>query len=207
MLSTDDILTAAIGRQHDTSTALRAKAVYWLNEAIQLLVHERRWSWLEKTATISIASDTATLPDDFDRFVFVKTDDWYLERHKQLSKGDAELDTDTDLIVTDDPIPYGFVISSTAITFHAGCSDDTGGSLTYIQTVPDYTDSTDDTILPDMCKPLLVRSLVSALYEYDKDPRGIPSIQLDAMLLSKLKKRDNAERPLPRYGKYLRNNL
>jgi hypothetical protein len=53
----------------------------------------------------------------------------------------------------------------------------------------------------------LARSVLSAVYEYEENNRAIPSIQLDQMLLDRLKTEENRQKPMPKRSKYLRGRI
>ncbi len=199
MLNTGDILDGALGRQHDGSDELRSKALGWLNDAIQLLAVERRWSFLQKSASLTVSGGAATLPTDFDELVFLRTDAWYLLPRHQLVPEEVETN------LTGDTLPVGFTLASGTITFYPTAPDGTA-SLTYLATVPNYADST-ETILPEMFGPLLSRAVLNAVYEYEADARAIPSIQINQAQLDKLKAKDQKARPIPQRSGYLRGRL
>ena len=195
MLNTKTILDNALSRQHDTSDELRAKALGWLNEAIQLVYLEKDWHWLRKTQSDIVLSDSvAALPDDFGRFTFCHGEDWYLRRDHHLSDEDAFTLEGADN-------PAGFTLDADAITFYPSTDDETV-TLEYRQTLPTYGDN-EETVIPNSFLPLLSRATITAVYEYENDQRGLISVQLEQSLLSQLKADDNKSKPIPRKGKYL----
>lgn len=195
MLNIATILDTALARQHDTSSELRTRALGWLNEAIQLLYVERDWRFLKKTDDLIIASNEGTLPVDFGRFLFCEATNWYLKKGHQL--------TEEEIFNLDDELdnPYGWSVDSDTIYFHPQADDETA-SLTYSRTIPTYT-ATQDTIIPEMFLPLLSRSVVNAVYEYEIDQRGMITIAFEQVILTKLKIEDNRNKPIPKSGKYL----
>lgn len=195
MLNIATILDTALGRQHDTSSDLRTKALGWLNESIQLLYLERDWNFLKKKADLTITSNKGTLPTDYGRFLFCQATNWYLKRAHQL--------TEEEIYNLDDTMdnPYGWSADSDTIYFHPKADDETA-SLTYSRTIPTYT-ATADTIIPEAFLPLLSRSVINAVYEYEIDQRAMITIALEQVILTKLKIDDNRTRPIPKSGKYL----
>lgn len=195
MLNIATILDTALARQHDTSTELRTRALGWLNEAIQLLYVERDWRFLKKKADLVVASNEGALPEDFGRFLFCEATNWYLKKAHQL--------TEEEIYNLDDELdnPYGWSVDSDTIYFHPQADDETV-KLTYSRTIPTYT-ATQDTIIPEMFLPLLSRSVVNAVYEYEIDQRAMITLALEQNILTKLKIEDNRNTPIPKSGKYL----
>ena len=198
-LTTNSVLDLALGKQHDTSTALRLKALAWLNEAMQKLYLERDWICLDRTAYRTVAANAITKPPDYGRFRYVQSAAaFFLDGRDRLTEREAYQFTDN---AAANPVPVGFTESATAITFLPGATVDV--TLGYTCILPSYADNA-TTILDAKFANLLARSVLSAVYEYEQDQRTIPSIQLDASLLSALKAEENRQRPIAKRSKYLR---
>lgn len=198
-LTTNRVLDLALGKQHDTSSALRVKALAWLNEAMQKLYLERDWMCLDRTDDLTVADNAITKPDDYGRFRYVQSADaFFLDGRDRLTEREAYQYTDD---AAANPVPVGFTESATAITFLPGATGDV--TLGYTCILPNYADNA-TTLLDAKFTNLLARSVLSAVYEYEQDQRTIPSIQLDASLLSALKAEENRQRPIAKKSKYLR---
>lgn len=198
-LTTNSVLDLALGKQHDTSSALLVKALAWLNEAMQKLYLERDWICLDRTAELTATDNAVTKPADYGRFRYAQsTDAFFLDGRDRLTEREAYQYTDD---AAANPVPVGFTESATAITFLPGAT----GVVTigYTCVLPTYADSS-TTLLDAKFTNLLARSVLSAVYEYDQDQRTLPSIQLDAGLLAALKAEENRQRPIAKRSKYLR---
>ena len=79
-------------------------------------------------------------------------------------------------------------------------------TLKYIRTVPEYEDNA-TTIRPSKFKSLLVRAVRSVIYEYEADERGMISLQLDGAEMSRLKREENRQKPIPKRDKYMKGYL
>lgn len=201
-LHTTILLDLALGKQHDTSNALWVKALDWLNEAMQKLYLERDWMCLDRTYDLTVANNAITKPDDYGRFRYAQSttsgQEFFLDGRDRLTEREAYQYTDD---AAANPVPVGFTESATAITFLPGATGDV--TLGYTCILPSYAyDSM--TLLDVKFTNLLARSVLSAIYEYEQDQRTIPSIQLDASLLSALKAEENRQRPIAKKSKYLR---
>lgn len=201
-LTTNEVLDLALGKQHDTSSGLRTKALAWLNEAMQGLYLERDWLCLHKSDDLTAADNALTKPDDYGRFRYAKSTasggEFYVDRQNKLTDLEAyQLADPNDA----DPVPCGFTEDATSLTFTPGVSGTV--TLGYVKSVPTYADNA-TTILDAKFKNLLARSVMSAVYEYENDQRAIPSIQLDDTLLAKLKAEENRQTAQPKRSKYLR---
>lgn len=201
-LTTGNVLDLALGKQHDTSSAIRVKALAWLNEAIQKLQLERDWLCLDRTADLTATDSAVTKPSDYGRFRYAQSttsgQEFFLDGRDRLTDREAYQFVGDG---TANLVPYGFTEGATDITFLPG----TTGTVTlgYTCILPSYADSA-TTLLDAKFTNLLARSVLSAVYEYDQDQRTIPSIQLDAGLLASLKTEENRQRPIVKRTKYLR---
>lgn len=201
-LTTNSVLDLALGKQHDTSSALRVKALAWLNEAMQKLYLERDWICLDRTAELTATDNAVTKPADYGRFRYAQSttsgQEFFLDGRDRLTDREAYQFVGDG---TANPVPAGFTESATAITFLPG----TTGTVTlgYTCILPSYADNA-TTLLDAKFTNLLARSVLSAVYEYEQDHRTIPSIQLDAGLLASLKAEENRQRPIAKRSKYLR---
>lgn len=201
-LTTNEVLDLALGKQHDTSSGLRVKALAWLNEAMQRLYLERDWLCLLTSDILTAASNALTKPDDYGRFRYAKSTEsggeFYVDNQNRLTELEAyQLADDSDA----DPVPCGFTEDATSLTFVPGLTGD--ATLGYVKVVPAYTDNA-TTILDAKFKNVLSRAVQSAVYEYENDQRAIPSVQLDDAELSQLKAEENRQTAKPKRTKYLR---
>lgn len=201
-LTTNSVLDLALGKQHDTSSALRVKALAWLNEAMQKLYLERDWICLDRTAELTATDNAVTKPADYGRFRYAQSttsgQEFFLDGRDRLTDREAYQFVGDG---TANPVPSGFIEGATDITFLPG----TTGTVTlgYTCILPSYADSA-TTLLDAKFTNLLARSVLSAVYEYEQDQRTIPSIQLDAGLLAAIKTEENRQRPIAKRSKYLR---
>ena len=201
-LTTGNVLDLALGKQHDTSGAIRVKALAWLNEAMQKLQLERDWLCLDRTAELTATDSAVTKPADYGRFRYAQSttsgQEFFLDGRDRLTDREAYQFVGEG---TANPVPAGFIEGATDITFLPG----TTGTVTlgYTCILPSYADSA-TTLLDTKFTNLLARSVLSAVYEYEQDQRTIPSIQLDAGLLASLKTEENRQRPIVKRTKYLR---
>lgn len=193
MLTTKAVLDRVFTRIKDNSGALRAKMLGWLDSAMRSAWVERRWVFLDTSATLTLTSSVITLPANFGDETFINVNGQYA-----LTTADHLSPTEAMKADSRGGEVYGYTKTGTAITLHPA----TTGSvvLYYTAKVPDagYSDDTTETIFPMEFLPLFERSLLAAFYEYDVDADRLPvGIQLDAEQLKKLKKLDNSRRPLP----------
>jgi hypothetical protein len=195
MVNTGSVLDTALSRQHDTSSELRSKALGWLNVGMQQVATAKRWWFLRTTATLGVINNAVALPSYFDELLFLEGSDWYLKGNHHLSEEDAFLLSD------DYENPYGFTISGDTLTLGPECADTTV-VLTYLRTIPTYTDS-QETLFPDEFAPMFSRGVINAVYEYESDQRAMVTMAFPAEILEQLKIRDNRKWPVPTRGKYL----
>lgn len=202
MLTTNAVLDLALSKQHDTSAALREKALAWLNEAICQLAQERDWTCMQATASLTIASNTILKPADYLRLRYVKNSDtanlfFFAERHRLTDEEAFEQGSDG-------TTPAGFTETAANIIFHPGATGTI--ELGYIRTIPNYADNV-TTILDGKFKNLLARSVLSMIYEYEENSRALPSLQFDMVELTRLKIEENHSHPVTKRSKYLRGRL
>ena len=193
MLTTKQVLDTALSRSKDTSATLRAKMLIWLNSAMQDVVNDRNWTFLEKTVPLPIVGGQLPLPADFGGEIFIKTGIYIFTVADRLTLSDAAR---WDAAGGD---PHGYTIENdTTLTFHPTASGT--ATLTYTAQVPaaGYTDGATPTIFPQDFVPYFERELTAAFYEYDVDADRLPvGIQLSSDKYRTLKKLDNSRRPLP----------
>jgi len=201
-LTTDGVLDLALGKQHDTSSALRVKALAWLNEALQHLYLERDWLCLYATATLTASNGTITKPADYGRFRYAQSTasggEFYCDNRNRLTDLEAYLLADPNDAA---PVPSGFSEDATSIYFVPGVTGDV--VLGYVKTVPTYADN-ETTIFEEKFKNVLSRAIQAQVYEYENDPRAMASLQLDGVLLSQIKTEENRQKPITKRTKYLR---
>lgn len=198
-LTTNAVLDLALGKQHDTGSKLRIKALAWLNEAMQLLYLERDWLCLIRTIIVPVSDNMILKPVNYGRFIYAKTGDFILLGKHRLT--DEEV---SDYASVEGVIPNGFEETDENITFYPGAEGSI--SLKYVRRIPDYADN-EETVLDVKFKNVLARAILSAVYEYEQDNRAIPSIQLDQVELDRLKIEENRQKPMPKCSKYLRGRL
>lgn len=201
-LTTNEILDLALGKQHDTSSVMRAKAMGWLNSAIAMLLVEREWKFTETAVDLAIADNAILKPADYSTLRHIKNTDtsnlfFFADRHRLTEEEAFDL-------TSDDTTPAGFTETATNIIFHPGATGTV--NLGYIKAVPTYADN-ETTIIPAKFKNLLARAVLSMVYEYEENSRALPSMQLDMVELSRLKKEENVEKPRPKRSKYLRGRI
>jgi len=194
MVNTGSVLDTALSRQHDTSSELRSKALGWLNMGLQQIATAKRWWFLRATDTLTVTNIEVTLPADFDELLFIEGADWYLKSSHHINEEDA-------FLLSDQANPYGFTIAGDALKLVPECPDATV-TLTYLRSVPTYTD-TQDTIFPDEFAPILSRGVINSVYEYESDQRAMVTINFPAEMLEALKVKDNRKWPKPTRGRYL----
>lgn len=192
-LTTKSVLDTFFSRVKDNSSTLRGKAVYWLCSAMQDVLSERAWVFLEKTTqALPITDGAVTLPTDFGKEVFIRTGNYLFTTKDRLTHEEAALADDCG----GDPV--GYTLSDDAITFHPAVTGT--ADLTYNATLPvgGYEDGTTPTIFPETFSPLFERYLTTCFYEYDVDTDKMPlGVPLDAKMLRTLKKADNQRRAVP----------
>jgi hypothetical protein len=198
-LTTNSVLTLALGKQHDTGSVLRNKALAWLNEAMQMLYLERDWLCLIRTVSLTAVDNNILLPSNYGSFIYAKGGDFIILPKHRLT--DEEVN---EYASVEGVIPNGFEETSENINFYPGAEGLI--SLKYVTRIPDYADNA-ETVFDVKFKNLLARSVLSAVYEYEENNRAIPSIQLDQMLLDRLKTEENRQKPMPKRSKYLRGRI
>lgn len=206
-MNTKTVLDRAFTRIKDNSATLRVKMLGWLNSAMQDVVNERIWLFLDKTVSLPITAGTITLPADFGREIFIKAGYYlYTVGDRQTPQNAAIAD------IVGGSLHYGYVsgsnygytLDASTLTFHPSIPlDTTTAALTYTAAFPvaGYTDG-EDTLFPSEFLPLFERYLLTCFYEYDVDADRLPvGIQVNADLLRKMKKLDNQRKPLPQLNR------
>ena len=189
-LSTKGVIDRVFTRIKDNSATLRVKMLAWLNSAMQDVVNERAWLFLEKTVTLPLVGSSVTLPTDFGRETFIKVGTSCLTVGDRLTPEEAEQVDDAG------GEPFGYTVGPTTITIHPSTTGTL--DLTYTAAFSELEDSTDNTLFPSEFLPLFERYLLTCFYEYDVDEsRWGAAARLDQKQLSTLKRLDNARKPLP----------
>jgi hypothetical protein len=183
----------------DSSTGLRSRLLVWLNKVLQAVALARDWEFLKKSAAIAIVENTVLLPADFHSFVALVGDDFCLTERHRLTEEEVFAFTDPNAVA---PVPIGFTQTAANLILYPGGAGT--ATLKYAQSVPNYADSTAETVFPLRFGNAIERRLLSLYYEYDMDERAPLSYQLEAAELSALKAWDNRQRPIPKTGRYLR---
>lgn len=197
----DDVLTII----KNNSNPVRTKFLAWLNVTAQKLAIVRTWQFLGNgTAILTPVNNVLTLPADYGQFQSLRAGTaFFFDARNNLTPGEAYqldinatglsaprgyteaiIDVTVDLVTTKTPI----------ITLH-GSAYSESVTLSYTIEPPPITDSTDSTVWPSQCRPLMMRALLDFFYEYDMDERAALSQQLNASELSELKKWDNSKKP------------
>ena len=205
MLRTDAVLDLAIGKQFDSSTTMRVKALAWLNEAMQRLYLERDWLCLQASTPLAASSNALTKPSGYGRFRYLKSttsgSEFLLLPKHRLTEEEKFDYTDPNAV---DPIPLGFYEGAQSISLLPGYTGTV--ELGYVKSVPVYTDNV-VTLWDDKFLLVLSRSVQSCVYEYESDQAGVISLQLDQVELKRLKAEENRQKPIPQRTKYLRGRL
>lgn len=194
MLTTDSILSGVLSRIRDNSTQMRTKLMGWMNELLQTLALNLDWKFLESTATLTVSENKVALPDTYGRFRFVSGENFFLAPGHRLPEERAYYTHRRGDYTLSGTATVGFTDDATHLYFHPQASGVV--TLGFYRTIPEYEDG-DTTILPDKFKPLIVRSLLSAYYEYDVDERALPSLALDKEALAALTKDEYRQRAIP----------
>ena len=195
-MNTKTVLDRVFTRIKDNSATLRVKMLGWLNSAMQDVVNERAWLFLDKTVTLSITAGTITLPADFGRETFIRVGDYLFTIGDRLTPQDAAI---ADGHGGD---PHGYTLDATTLTFHNTLTGT--AKLTYTATFPalGYDDGITDTLFPAEFLPLFERYLLTCFYEYDVDADRLPvGLQVNAEQLRRMKKLDNQRKPLPQLNR------
>jgi len=190
-LSVSSVLDLALGKQHDTGSRLRAKAVGWLNEAMQRMYLERDWMCLKRSATLEVIDNAILKPDGFGRLLSIQGEGFLLTDKNRLTEEEIYRFTETNVT---DPIPVGFDDNNENLVFYPGAGPTV--SLRYIRRIPTYADN-EETILDAKFKNLLARAVLSMVYEYEENGRTLPSLQFDEVEMARLKFEENRQQAIP----------
>ena len=190
-LTAKAVLDQVFSRIKDNSATLRVKMLAWLNSIVIDIANDRPWNFLEKSATITIANSTIVLPDDFSTESSITVGDIILTPQNMLNAPDAFYWSQSSGTLV------GYTINESGIVLYPTT---TGTAiLDYTARVGGYSDDTTATVFPTEFLPLIERALLTAFYEYDVDTDRMPtSFQLDAKMLSSLKRFDNQRKSLYR---------
>lgn len=194
MLNTTAILDQFESAITDNTPELRARALVWLNILFKRIAQERDWNFLKKTATLAIASSKVALPTDYKRIVYCQGDTWQLTDEHRYSQQELFA-----LRQTTAETPTGWYNDSQYLYFAPAGTTSTTCNLTYIQSVPTYTDSAADTLFPDESELLVIRMLIASFYEYDFDERYPTAVQAVGAQMRDFKHWDNLQKPIPQY--------
>lgn len=196
--NTKDILDKALSKVQDSSADLRSKALGWLNEVMRDVLNQPRdWKFLHAvTASVTITSNTITLPDTAAEIVYMKVGDYMFTMDDQLTEEEAfayEDDTSTD--------PEGWTRIGAVVTFLPGATGTC--ELKYEATLTaEYTDSTSNTIFPNVFKNLLMTGVRMHYYDYDKDGRYGKEVALYQREMDMVKAWDNRLKPMPKISNH-----
>lgn len=191
-MNTKTVLDRVFTRIKDNSPTLRVKMLGWLNSAMQDVVNERAWLFLDKTVSLPITASAITLPADFGRETFISVGYYLFTIGDRLTPEAAAL---ADSYGGD---PAGYTLDATVLTFHPSITGT--ANLTYTAAFPaaGYADDMTGTLFPDEFLPLFSQYLLTCFYEYDVDADRLPlGLQVNAEQLRRMKKLDNQRKPLP----------
>lgn len=195
MIKTSDVLTNIQAYLTDNSTAARGRALTFLNMIMKRMPSMRDWTFLVKKSTGSVIGNEFALPSDFSRLVSVTNGDWFLDRGEQCTIEEALMATSTY------DVPVWWYVEDNNLKFVPNAIGDI--TLRYVQTIPTYIDSTDDTIFPDECMPYLVAATLAQFQLYDADERSAIYLAQADSELRQLKHWDNINNPQVQYDPYI----
>jgi hypothetical protein len=177
----------------DKSPERRRQCLSWLNATLQSILNEPRdWQFLHRSTTLTITSNTVTLPDTFQSLETVKVDGVFcLTPANALTRKESWMMADIPATY-----PVGYEISGSTLTFIPGTTE-TSCILEYQTGWPttDYNDANTDTIIPQYFTNLVQRAILSNIYEFDREDFAAGSLQLDAIEMKKMKAWDNRLTP------------
>lgn len=187
-LTTTALLDSMMLAIQDNSATMRARALSWLNDALQGLAIERDWLCLRTTVSLPVSDRSITKPADYNRLVELRANGaaWVLTSQHHLS--DSLYYGLTPVSGVYDS-PSGWVEDATTITMlNTPAASDV--LLTYIPTLGTYAEGA--TIpFPVSYSNYLQRALLTTYYEFDMDERYAFSAQQRAMELKQLKHMEN----------------
>jgi len=199
-LTTDELLDNILSRLNDNSSAMRAKCLVWLNEAMRSIIRERNWEFSTvKGSPAAVVNNTVTMPNNFLDVEYLIVDSYFLKPVNALSEEAAFA------IDNGQSSGIGYKVNPTDITLH-GLSDAATATLCYrAGLIADYTDSAAATIFPTEFREVLIQFTMMKYYEFDADERLSIAVQAYGDELKRLKRMDNRRKAVP-YGnnRYLR---
>jgi hypothetical protein len=205
------IIGDALSIIRNDSTPIRTKMLTWLNILAQKLVVARPtgWTFLENgTASLTPVSNVLTLPADYGQLKSLQAGtSFFFDNRNRLTDAEA-YKADAGAYGMSAPVGFTESIDDVVtvvgppevtakryiITFH-GATCSVAVTVNYKINPADFTDSTTETAWPPVCRPILMRGLLDAFYEYDMDERAALSYQLDASDLAALISYDNLRKP------------
>ena len=191
-LTTKSVLDRVFSRIKDNSPTLRVRMLGWLNSTMQDAVSKRQWTFLEKTATLTITDNSVTLPIDFGYELFIRNGEYLFTVGDRLTPFMA---AEADIAGGD---PYGYTLDETTLTFHPSASGTADMLYSAVFPAAGYDDGTTPTVFPQYWLPVFERAMLTAFYEYDVDADLLPvSLQLDAEQIRTMKKSDNLRKAIP----------
>jgi hypothetical protein len=184
------IVTKALTKTDDTSTALRAKYVSWFNEvARDVLNQPRKWNLLTPVpVVIAIVANQITLPATASEIISIEAEDLFLTPKNQISEQDAfEDDYKYDLCYT---------LANGVVTFYPSATGN--ATLTYeLNKTTDYTDVSTATIFPIEFENLFITGIRLHHLNDDDDDRYTTEVFKYAAEMKQVKAQDNKLNPRP----------
>jgi len=194
-----NVLNAVQARVHDNSTQTRGRMLSWFMDIVELLAIERSWYCLIKSTPVATTDGVLATINNYEQILSITDDSTYF-----LDTGDRlTLEEAFKVNAKGGSTPVGFTELDGVITL-APVPGDGQVSVTYKRGQQVYLDDDIDTIWPSNFKPLFVRTILTAFYEFDTDQRLIGSVALDSTIINILKRWDNQFQPMPKMSKYLR---
>lgn len=196
------VLDRAMSHIQDNSATMRSRMLGFLNTALQVLAAERDWRCLHESEDIGVVDGVLVLPSNFAKFHAIIHPEFALTPKNQLTAA-AQAKW---VAAATSGNPRGFVFSGNLMILYP--SINTIVEFKFSKEVSEVIDDTTPLPFPIKFLPLLVRSLLDAYYEYDKDT-GIDgrlkvSLNLNAELLRTLKVWDNNQQAMPSIGRYIK---
>lgn len=190
-----DILDSALNKVQDSSTGLRGKALAWLNEIVSdIAAQPREWKFLQVSTTLSVTTDTITLPTDFNELIYIKVGDYFFTKDSQLTWEEADAYTSTS-----DTTPVGFTLLGNTITFIPGTNESTCTFVYEKMLTAGLTDDTSNTVFPRIFRNLLITGVRMHYYDYDKDGRYSKEVVLYQNEMYNVKAWDNKLKTIPQF--------
>lgn len=192
-LNTSAVLTKALSKSTDSSSAFRAKALVWLNEVIRDVLNQpRTWEFLKEDVVLTITSNQITLPNGASEIITMTIGDTLLTPANLLTEVDAFA------IGGGSSSLSGYTLDAdNTVTFYPGATGTC--ALRYeVDRTGDYADNSTDTIFPLTFENLLVTGVRANIYDYNKDGRYTKEMMLYDAEMRKMKAWDNRRKPGPK---------